>query len=147
MPKKELDLRPLITEFKKQRAKLPAILGNQAVKHFQDNFKREGFLDNTTSPWQARKRETRRSRGKRILQRTGRLRRSIRRLSTRFGRIEIGTKGVDYAKIHNEGLNGLAFGKHPFTMPKRQFIGSSETLQEKLKKRIQKEIAIFAKRL
>lgn len=138
MAKNELDLRPLIAEFKKQKRHLPAKLGNEAVKHFQNNFRREGFLDNTLSPWRARKKETRRSRGKKILSNTGRLRRSIRRLTTRFGEIKIGTKGVDYASVHNEGQG---------RMPRRQFIGRSAMLERKLKKRIQKEIAIFAKRL
>ena len=125
MPKKELDLRPLINDFKTQRKALPAILGNTAVKFFQDNFRSEGFLDNSLTQWQRRKRETKRSRGKKILQNTGRLRRSIKRLTTTYGRIVIGTRGVDYAEIHNEGLNGVAFGKYPFKMPKRQFIGDS----------------------
>ena len=147
MPKNELDLRPLINDFKTQRKALPAKLGNTAVKFFQDNFRREGFLDNSLTRWQRRKRETRRSRGKKILQNTGRLRRSIKRLTTTFGRIVIGTRGVDYASIHNEGLNGVAFGKYPFKMPKREFVGDSATLEKLLKKRISQEIAIFAKRL
>ena len=138
MPAKELDLRPLIAEFKAQRKNLPKVLGNAAVKHFQDNFRREGFLDNSLSKWARRKRETKRSRGKKILQNTGRLRRSVKRLTTRFGRIEIGTRGVDYATVHNEGLGN---------MPKRQFIGDSAKLDKLLKKRISKEFAIFAKRI
>ena len=138
MPKKELDLRPLINDFKTQRKALPAKLGNTAVKFFQDNFRREGFLDNSVTRWQRRKRETRRSRGKKILQNTGRLRRSIKRLTTTFGRIVIGTRGVPYAEVHNEGLG---------VMPKREFVGDSAKLEKLLQQRISKEIAIFAKRL
>ena len=138
MPKNELDLRPLIDQFKKQRKALPTILGNTAEKFFQDSFRREGFLDNSLTRWQRRKRETRRSRGKKILQNTGRLRRSIKRLTTTFGRIAIGTRGVPYAEVHNEGLG---------RMPKRQFVGDSAKLEKILKKRISKEIAIFAKRI
>ena len=138
MPKKELDLRPLINDFKTQRKALPAKLGNTAVKFFQDNFRREGFLDNSVTRWQRRKRETRRSRGKKILQNTGRLRRSIKRLTTTFGRIAIGTRGVPYAEVHNEGLGN---------MPKREFVGDSAKLEKLLQQRISKEIAIFAKRL
>ena len=138
MPKKELDLRTLINDFKTQRKALPAKLGNIAVKFFQDNFRREGFIDNSLTRWQRRKRETRRSRGKKILQNTGRLRRSIKRLTTTFGRIVIGTRGVPYAEVHNEGLG---------VMPKREFVGDSAKLEKLLQKRISKEIAIFAKRL
>tara|TARA_R110000751_G_scaffold49596_1_gene110309 strand:+ start:2591 stop:3007 length:417 start_codon:yes stop_codon:yes gene_type:complete len=138
MPKKELDLRPLINDFKTQRKALPAKLGNIAVKFFQDNFRSEGFVDNSLTRWQRRKRETRRSRGKKILQNTGRLRRSIKRLTTTFGRIVIGTRGVPYAEVHNEGLGN---------MPKREFVGDSAKLEKLLQQRISKEIAIFAKRL
>ena len=138
MPKKELDLRPLINGFKTQRKALPAKLGNIAVKFFQDNFRSEGFVDNSLTRWQRRKRETRRSRGKKILQNTGRLRRSIKRLTTTFGRIVIGTRGVPYAEVHNEGLGN---------MPKREFVGDSAKLEKLLQQRISKEIAIFAKRL
>lgn len=138
MPANELDLRPLMNAFKKSSKKLPKVLGNAAVKHFQDNFRAEGFVDQSVDKWVRRKRETKRSRGKKILQNTGRLRRSIKRLSTTFGRIVVGTRGVDYANIHNEGLG---------SMPKRQFVGNSKKLERKLKSRISKEIAIFAKRL
>ena len=41
-----------------------------------------------------------------------------------------------YAKIHNEGLMGLAFGKYPFKMPKRKFMGDSKILDKKLQTRI-----------
>ena len=146
MPKNELDLRPLINGFKTQRKALPAKLGNIAVKFFQDNFRREGFLDNSINKWKRRKYKPR-GKSKGQLQVSGRLKRSIKRLSTTFGRIAIGTRGVPYASIHNEGLNGVAFGKYPFKMPKREFVGDSAKLEKLLKKRISKEIAIFAKRL
>ena len=146
MPKNELDLRPLINDFKTQRKALPAKLGNTAVKFFQDNFRREGFLDNSINKWKRRKYKPR-GQSKGQLQVSGRLRQSIKRLTTTFGRIVIGTRGVDYASIHNEGLNGVAFGKYPFKMPKREFVGDSAKLEKLLKKRISKEIAIFAKRL
>ena len=137
MPKKELDLRPLINDFKTQRKALPAKLGNTAVKFFQDNFRREGFLDNSINKWKRRKYKPR-GQSKGQLQVSGRLRQSIKRLTTTFGRIVIGTRGVPYAEVHNEGLG---------VMPKREFVGDSAKLEKLLQQRISKEIAIFAKRL
>jgi phage gpG-like protein len=43
----------------------------------------------------------------------------------------IGTSGIKYADIHNRGLRGKAFGKYPFNMPKREFIGKSRELNRK----------------
>lgn len=48
------------------------------------------------------------------------LRRSIE-TDTQKGEASIGTD-VIYAQIHNEGLQGNAFGKHAFTMPERKFM-------------------------
>ena len=44
-----------------------------------------------------------------------------------------------YAQIHNEGLMGKAFGKYPFKMPKRQFIGQTRELTNKQMGIIKKE--------
>jgi phage gpG-like protein len=37
---------------------------------------------------------------------------------------------LPYAEIHNEGGQGKAFGKYSFTMPKRQFVGQTQTLTD-----------------
>ena len=116
---------------------LPAKLGNGAVKFFRSNFDREGFLDRSVSKWKRRKYKPRGGQ-KKILTVSGRLKRSIRRLQTSWGRIVIGSKDVIYAERHNEGLAG---------MPKRQFIGESNTLEKALKKRIEKEIRNFEPKL
>lgn len=47
---------------------------------------------------------------------------------------------LPYAKIHNEGGKGKAFGKYSFDMPKRQFIGQTKELTEKQLKLISTEI-------
>lgn len=137
MPKNELDLTPLIKLFQQEKKTLPAKLGNGAVKFFRSNFDREGFLDRSVSKWKRRKYRPRGGQ-KKILTVSGRLKRSIRRLQTSWGRIVIGSKGVIYAERHNEGLKG---------MPKRQFIGESATLEKAIKKRIEKEIRNFEPKL
>jgi len=146
MPKNKLSLKPLIVKLKLTHKTLPLILGNNAVKFFQSNFDKEGFQDRTVSKWQKRKYKPKGG-AKKQLQVTGRLRRSIKRLSANWGSIKIGTKGVAYARIHNEGLKGKAFGKYAFQMPKRQFIGESYKLEKGIKARIEKELRNLEKRI
>lgn len=57
---------------------------------------------------------------------SGELRHSIE-TETSDGIVSIGTDKI-YAQIHNEGLEGNAFGKYKFEMPQRQFmpIGDEE---------------------
>ena len=123
-------------------------VGNTAKNFFVENFRKQGFDDKTVQRWKPRKRTTYRTKSGRIVNDTtrailvkeGDLRRSIIRVPNRAAmNVKIQTN-LDYAKIHNEGLMGKAFGKHPFKMPKRQFIGDSYNLNEKVK-------AVLVKRL
>lgn len=123
-------------------------VGNTAKNFFVENFRKQGFDDKTVEKWKPRKRTTYRTKSGRIVNDTtrailvkeGDLKRSIIRVPNRAAMsVKIQTD-LDYAKIHNEGLMGKAFGKHPFKMPKRQFIGDSYNLNEKVK-------AVLVKRL
>ena len=123
-------------------------VGNTAKNFFVENFRKQGFDDKTVQRWKPRKRTTYRTKSgkvvddttRAILVKEGDLRRSIIRVPNRAAMsVKIQTD-LDYAKIHNEGLMGKAFGKHPFKMPKRQFIGDSYNLNEKVK-------AVIVKRL
>ena len=123
-------------------------IGNTAKNFFVENFRKQGFDDKTVQRWKPRKRTTYKTKSGRIvndttraiLVKTGDLRRSIIRVPNRSAlNVKIQTD-LPYAKIHNEGLMGKAFGKHPFKMPKRQFIGDSYNLNEKVK-------AVIVKRL
>ena len=123
-------------------------IGNTAKNFFVENFRKQGFDDKTVQRWKPRKRTTYKTKSGRIVNDTtrailvkeGDLRRSIIRVPNRAAlNVKIQTN-LDYAKIHNEGLMGKAFGKHPFKMPKRQFIGDSYNLNEKVK-------AVIVKRL
>ncbi len=44
------------------------------------------------------------------------------------------SSNLPYADVHNEGLTAMIFGKKEFTMPKRQFIGDSESLMKRIDK-------------
>ena len=123
-------------------------IGNTAKNFFVENFRKQGFDDKSVQKWKPRKRTTYKTKSgkvvddttRAILVKTGDLRRSIIRVPNRSAlNVKIQTD-LPYAKVHNEGLMGKAFGKHPFKMPKRQFIGDSYNLNEKVK-------AVIVKRL
>jgi phage gpG-like protein len=115
-----------IIEFKKFEKTVPRLIGNIAKIQFVENFDHEGFTDEAvgSDPWKKRKRNDKNSSRRNILVKTGALRRSIRvGSSPTFRRIVIGSYGLNYAKIHNEGS-----GK----MPQRKFLGQSRLLDKKI---------------
>lgn len=105
--------------------------GGMAVKHFKGNFRAQGFVDETVDPWKARKAPEKRKGSRAILVKSGHLRNSIRVLGTPRDTVIIGTRGVKYAKRHNEGLS---------KMPKRQFVGNSRLLEGRIHKLIDRNI-------
>ncbi len=103
------DLRNIekILQQKLQRAvqKLPTVLVNEAVNWTKGNFDRQGFPGKTFEPWPKRKPGTKNDAGRAILVKTGRLKRSIRKISTGPLSASFGTD-VPYAKAHNNGFVG-----------------------------------------
>ena len=118
---------------------LPARVANTAKRHYLDSFRKEGFTDKKFDPWASRKKDgskTRENRGG-ILIDTGALRGSIRVVKARFDHIEVGSVGIDYAGYHNnpDKSNG---GKR--AQKKRQFVGQSEVLSNKIERQIQQAL-------
>jgi phage gpG-like protein len=119
------------------------LIGNEAKNHFVDNFRKQGFEDKTVKAWMHRKKEDKRS-GRNILVRTGDLRRSIQaKKINRSGLSLVIASDLVYASVHNDGgmiyrrahkRKGGNISSSQFKMPKRQFIGSSYNLNEKVKK-------------
>lgn len=79
-------------------ARLPARAGTVAVNFSKERFVQKNWVDHTRQPWKKRKRE---GRGSTLVQ-SGRLKRSIRKITATRNWILIGTD-VPYARIHNEG--------------------------------------------
>ena len=131
--------------FKEQKRTLPIDLGKMAKEFFLDSFRRKGFTDFNLKRWIPRRKRLPKGRTSptliepATLIKSGDLRRSIRISPTTFKKTRIFTDVV-YAAIHNFGLRGLAFGKNPFKMPERKFIGNSRVLERKLEQRILKEV-------
>ncbi len=118
---------------------LPDFVGTEAVNHFKENFENEGFTDATNQPWQEVKRRVNpRTRGVRrinkILHDSGELKESIT-YKTETGRVVI-SSDKPYAAAHNEGTSTAGRGRST-KIPKRQFIGHSQKLDEKIQKEIE----------
>ena len=125
---------------------LPVILANEAQNHFLEGFEKNGGqTDASAGGWRprrpARSRKARqRNKGRNILVESGDLRADIKRRYTSFRRTVVGTKNIPYAAIHNEGLQGRAYGKYNFRMPKREYIGKSRKLDKKSTFTINREL-------
>lgn len=131
--------------FRIEKRVISELVGNEAVNFFQDNFKRQGFLDGSLKAWKPRKGEKKRTKGtkkkdkegRNILVSTGQLRSSIKKVVTSKKKIVIRSEMAtpfNYSGVHNYGLRaGRGAG---FKMPQRKFIGKSKTLDRDIIKLI-----------
>ena len=149
---------------------VPTIIGVEGVNHFKQSFVNQGFEDERIEKWDDVKRRNQSSQwygfqyGSRA-NRPGRQRRkpnsqtnyspaATRRPilsgetqdlfnSIKWQRVANGiqfTAGTKYAKIHNEGGKIRVFGKRSATMPKRQFMGDSKVLRDRLGRMVTADI-------
>jgi phage gpG-like protein len=111
------------------------IIRIEGIRHFKKSFQDEGFTDAVLEKWPditpARKKEKRRGNGSLppILTDTGDLGNSITGEETSQG-VTFSSDKV-YAQRHNEGLAG---------MPKRQFMGPSQQLEQTIMRKLDKGI-------
>lgn len=172
----KLPLKRLQAAVDAARASIIPKMGTIAVNFTLENFEKQGFQGQVFEPWKERKKETKKTTGKKILTLTARLRNA-----TRFDIIDGGVRihnNVPYAQIHNEGgtikhtsrehiMNfgrkkggGLqlakiqtiaqrkkivaqaktTIGAHETHIPKRQFIGYSPVLNDRIEPMIIAEI-------
>lgn len=127
-----------------------------AIRFSKDRFVHKNWLDKTRKPWQKRERHDRGS----LMIRTGRLKRSIRKVREGAFYVVIGTD-VPYAQIHNEGgqikknvrvrahrrrtKRGMVpveahQRKMNLKMPKRQFLGDSAFLSKYISRHMMQEV-------
>lgn len=84
----------------------PVLAANEGVNFFQDSFRHQGFAGETQQTWKKRKTDkNKHDTGRAILVKSGRLKRSIRRMRADWQAVIVGTD-VAYAQIHNEGFRG-----------------------------------------
>jgi len=122
-----------------KRRRIPILVANTAKNHFLQGFRQGaqgggGFTDASRGGWQRRKKITRRQRNKSILVQRSFLRNFIRKkgvLEKSFQQIILGTSGIRYAGIHNEG-GTITTENAVINMPQREFIGQSRRLNKKI---------------
>lgn len=141
-------------QFKSVWLRVPLLVGNEAVNFTLDNFRLQGFLGATFYKWRPRKVSWQKNKrpGRNLLIDRVRLKRSIRIVELSFDYVAIGSD-VKYARAHNEGVNGLGLiqtvkgfdrkngskvSAHTrrivMRIPKRQFMGDSPYLQQRLRR-------------
>lgn len=138
---------------------LPKRISVLAVNFSKERFVKQNWIDSSTHDWKPRSRARRggkrRQKGA-ILVDSGRLKRSIRKVSVSKDRVIIGTD-VPYAQVHNDGFQGTVSVKphrrkrdgkkiyvrahsRRMSMPQRRFLGDSQELSARLEKLIISEI-------
>lgn len=145
------------------------VVGVEAVKHFKGNFEEEGFVDRTTQKWASRKTKRQGStNGQKVLSKSGELAESIdyeaqkpaviiktdkpyAEIHNKGGEIEVTAKMRKYfwamhkeAKVMGDAemadqWKGLALAKK-IVMPKREFMGESDVLNEKIAAKIIRDL-------
>jgi len=142
-----------LKRFESQISDMVTIMGVEAKNHFTNSFRIQGFEDESIKKWEPRKRNSYRTRGGKTIddssrgiligKGSGTLRRAIQYRKMGKYKTMISTGGLKYAKIHNEGGIGRAFGKYSFKMKQRQFIGNSGKLNRKIINKIKSKINII----
>jgi phage gpG-like protein len=143
----------MAARFRAYRKALPKVASGMAKKHFEDNFRKQGAYTGsggTLEKWEPRK-DNRRSAGRAILVKTGRLRRGLRTApSYNHARV---VNNVPYAAIHNRGgaLKGQARAwstnlrsgllrrrqsNTPASMPARPFMVGTEPLYNEISEEV-----------
>ncbi len=139
---KGFELDKSLRRFLRTKPKFMIVLGRLAQSHFVEGFRKSGRMtDASRGGWKERKRGTkadRRTRKRRgILLQSNKLRDSIQ-TRVRATKVIIGTRGIPYAEVHNEGLGN---------MPQREFIGDSKILDKKILVRIRRELDTAFKKI
>lgn len=127
-----------MVRFQQFKVNAPRVIAEQSKNHFMEGFQNNGGKTNDSkSGWLPRDPKAPRNDRRNILVDTGALRRSLTVIKQTWDSIIIGTRRVDYADRHNEGITDSR-GR---AMPKREFIGDSDELNEKNKKTLATMIA------
>lgn len=140
---------------------LKDIIGTEAVNHFKESFNNEGFTDESHNPWKEVERRKPESpwfghsgqTGKFSLERTGASilngETGLLKNSLRYTYLPDGVRvsnSAPYAAVHQYGLPAKVYGKKPFTMPARPFIGRSKVLKRNIEDKLRREILDIIKK-
>jgi len=145
-----------LSKLQKLHQKFPQMAAILAVNFSKERFIQKNWVDRSASRWEPRKKESKGS----LMAKSGRLKRSVRKLKVTRNSVTIGTD-VSYAQIHNEGgtinktVNVRSHSrtrkgreenvrahtrKMNLKIPKRQFLGESAILQRRIERMLDKQI-------
>lgn len=155
-------------KYKNLKRRLPRVIGQVAVNFSKDNFRRQGFLDGgRINKWKKRKYDNGGKNRAILVGQSTRLKRSIQIVRASSSEVVIGTRGVNYGKIHNEGgkINQQVTNKQraffwakykasgnelykrmalstklEIRIPRRKFMGDSTDLQQQMTRKIRLEL-------
>ena len=119
---------------------LPIKVGAVAKKHFRENFLKGGFVDNGLQEWKPAKRLSSKygdKKNKTLMSSRNHLYNNTKDIPQKGG-VKIENR-TPYAAAHNEGTTTAGKNRN-VTIPRRQFIGDSAELTEKIKEAIKKEM-------
>lgn len=85
--------------------RLPTVAGAIALKFFKDSFQKQGWQGETFQPWHRSNATSAKNKGRAILVKTARLKRSPRVIRKGSASVTLGTD-VPYAAAHNYGFKG-----------------------------------------
>ena len=159
-------------EFRKLETKVPLLAGRIAVEFFKGAWSRGGWIENrSVEKWEPRKDKTN---TRALLTRSSRLKRSPRITYRTKGAVKVGSD-VPHARVHNEGATytvritpkmrrffwamfyktgdvkfkymALKRGTFKITIPKRQFMGVPEFLENRIELVLEDEVGAIFKRV
>lgn len=158
----------LLRELEEAEDRIARVIAVTTLNFFEESFDNQGFTDEVLNPWEKRAQPSPRN-SRKLLVDSGALSRSLTIRKQNWPDIIIASEGVDYARIHNEGgtlkvlitesmrryfwamyyetgqeaYKYMAITKETYfkiEIPQRQFMGHSETLNERIHKEVREEI-------
>lgn len=107
---------------KRAMDKFPVLAANAAENFFKDNFNNQSWTGQTQEPWKKRKTDKNtHDSGRAILVKSGRLKRSIRKMRADWTAVIVGTN-EPYAEIHNEGFRGTEMVRQHFRIATKKAV-------------------------
>ena len=135
---KPINIMGKASAFRREFNQLSLRMGKMAIEHVQHNFDVEGFVDDTTQRWPKKKKPN----GKKVLQDTGRMKRTTRMMARTRNTATLSTP-VSFAGIHNRPVGEMKTyptGRYPG----RMFMGHSKVLAAATQKMIVTRLNIAA---
>lgn len=137
---KPINIMGKASAFRREFNQLSLRMGKMATEHVQHNFVVEGFVDDTLQRWP--KLRAPKPSGKKILVRTGRMKRTTRIIGRTRNNVTLSTP-VSFAGIHNRPVGEMKTyptGRYPG----RMFMGHSKVLAAATQKMIVTRLNIAA---